>query len=515
MRTMTIDENQVVHSAEAVIVIPTLGRVQQQRTLANLPAEWQARAVLCVPASEADQHTYPRLMVHADLDGIGKTRQFIHEHVDAPVVVHVDDDLDFYERYQYEPPRIHTARPEAVGRCFDELTASLLADSTIGLATVSQRQGNCWVTDRWTDKPGRPCRVLGYRPETLNAIGFRFRTRTLEDFDLGLTVLRSGLRIGTSYHFAQGQRASNAAGGCSLTRTRETHDADVRHLAHLHPGFVTVVQRTSKTGWFEGGARTEAQIAWAKAAAAGRRPKPTHPGTALMRVSDACRILAAANTIDEIKLLRDQASTFQEFVRAQKLGLDKQNDAAEIKLRAERKLGELLADTKARGRCLRDEGTGKILGAARTLPDGITDTQSHRWQRCALVPEENFIVWVERIRAAGEELTSKGLYDLARPHAQNNLVTDLPLAPGGRADEDAQGPNASIIEGQLVDDSGAPLPDAYAQMVQLFLTVKTKRVLQQQCDALMSILGTDNLSDTVLLAVDRVYAELVAKRHAA
>lgn len=73
---------------------------------------------------------------------------------------------------------------------------------------------------------------------------------------------------------------------------------------------------------------------------------------ALANLSAATQALAAASTLEEVKQIHDMAQAAQTYARAAKLGLEAQNHAAEIKLRAERKAGELLAQLE------RDERAG-------------------------------------------------------------------------------------------------------------------------------------------------------------
>lgn len=65
-----------------------------------------------------------------------------------------------------------------------------------------------------------------------------------------------------------------------------------------------------------------------------------------------------------------------------------QQHAAEVKLRAERKAGELLAGMeKHRG----GRKTGNTMSPVSTLADvGVEKEQSSRWQRIAAVPEPTF-----------------------------------------------------------------------------------------------------------------------------
>jgi hypothetical protein len=64
---------------------------------------------------------------------------------------------------------------------------------------------------------------------------------------------------------------------------------------------------------------------------------------ALVKLEGAVRMLAEAGTLEEVKHVHDIAQAAAEYARAARLGLEAQNYAAEIKLRAERKAGEMLA----------------------------------------------------------------------------------------------------------------------------------------------------------------------------
>lgn len=83
-----------------------------------------------------------------------------------------------------------------------------------------------------------------------------------------------------------------------------------------------------------------------------------------------------------------------------------QNQCAEIKLRAERKAGEMLAaDGPAHGGDRRSEtrSHGETLNGL-----GITKSQSSRWQSIASIPETRFEQHVAETRQANRELTTAG-----------------------------------------------------------------------------------------------------------
>jgi hypothetical protein len=64
-------------------------------------------------------------------------------------------------------------------------------------------------------------------------------------------------------------------------------------------------------------------------------------------------LLAEALSVDEVRSIRDVAEAAGIYACEVLLGLEAQNDAADIKLRAERRLRELLADTPLQngGKC--------------------------------------------------------------------------------------------------------------------------------------------------------------------
>jgi len=99
------------------------------------------------------------------------------------------------------------------------------------------------------------------------------------------------------------------------------------------------------------------------------------------------------------------------YARNARLGIQVQNRAAELKLRAERKAGELLASLKLRG----GDRKSNVHRDRLKLHDlGITQNQSKRWQREASVPDEDFEEYVEQANHIGTEISSASLMRIAR-----------------------------------------------------------------------------------------------------
>jgi hypothetical protein len=131
-------------------------------------------------------------------------------------------------------------------------------------------------------------------------------------------------------------------------------------------------------------------------------------GDSLALLERGRRLLAEALGAGEVKQLRDQAAAVERYLRQQKYAHDAIQDAAELKLRAERRLGELLAGTVRAGnpQLLHDATIGR-------LPKGVSRTQSHRWQRVAGLPEDVFEAEIAAGRRRGD-LSTNALLKLAR-----------------------------------------------------------------------------------------------------
>ena len=65
--------------------------------------------------------------------------------------------------------------------------------------------------------------------------------------------------------------------------------------------------------------------------------------SSIEKLSIARSMLADAKSLDDILHIRDIAEAARVYAQAAKLGLENQNEAAEVKIRAERKAGEMLA----------------------------------------------------------------------------------------------------------------------------------------------------------------------------
>jgi phage N-6-adenine-methyltransferase len=133
--------------------------------------------------------------------------------------------------------------------------------------------------------------------------------------------------------------------------------------------------------------------------------------TELMRYDIACRAVAEANSIDEIKDIKDKAEAMRLYARqAQNKQLEA--DAGEIRFRAERRLGEMLSQSElAKGGRPPKETPTRKEGVSPTLAEvGISYKLSSRSKQLAAIPEEEFegILggWRDRVSKENERVSS-------------------------------------------------------------------------------------------------------------
>jgi SAM-dependent methyltransferase len=143
------------------------------------------------------------------------------------------------------------------------------------------------------------------------------------------------------------------------------------------------------------------------------------PESSLALIGDARAALEQARTLSDVKAIRDLAKGAERYAKAKKLGLAAERYAQEIILRAERKLGEMLAETpKAKG----SAGAGRPPKGGRSvrppkddapsLKDvGLTKSESSRAQKIAAIDETTFEEFVAKATAVvkdDEEAVPKG-----------------------------------------------------------------------------------------------------------
>jgi hypothetical protein len=172
--------------------------------------------------------------------------------------------------------------------------------------------------------------------------------------------------------------------------------------------------------------------------------------TQLIRYEQARNALAECHRVDEVKDIRDKAEAMAAYARQAK---DQELIlwATEIKVRAERRAGEMLAHmekstgSKFNGR--NEDGSVRRShdDTAKTLADvGVTKVQSSRWQQLASMTPEHFEATVATAKdTAGQVTTAFMLREAAKHKPRHNKR--LTQADKGRLEQLDQARGASML----------------------------------------------------------------------
>ena len=146
---------------------------------------------------------------------------------------------------------------------------------------------------------------------------------------------------------------------------------------------------------------------------------------------DAARYaLSMAVQVDEVKDIRDKAEAMAAYARQAK-DTELVQWATEIKVRAERRAGQMLAEMDLKPGV---KPIGHTIGPiTQTLADiGISKNESSRWQKLAAVTDTQFEEAVAAAKEVAGEVTTAAMLRAAKAHeAQTNPVAPVakPRAP--------------------------------------------------------------------------------------
>ena len=197
--------------------------------------------------------------------GIGHTRQWICEQHPIPKygphLCMLDDDLRFFVRRPDDNTKFTQASDESILAMFSAIGGHLLTSPLVG---VCAREGGNRITTPIVNNT-RILRLLAYDVAVLRKEHIKFdRLPVMEDFDVALQLLEKGYMNTVCANWCHDQGGSNTAGGCSTYRTMAIQKQGAEGLKALHPNFVTLVTKTTKTAW-GGQTRTDVQVQWKKA----------------------------------------------------------------------------------------------------------------------------------------------------------------------------------------------------------------------------------------------------------
>lgn len=249
------------------IFIPTIGRINNQRTYNSLPDSLLSKVTLVTNNYEIDELSLLYPAINCPLNGIAQTRQWLLDSVDFDVIIMIDDDFRWRQRKDMssmEATAMVTASPETIHWGIERLV-EIVADGEVPMAGISHSFGN----HLWKDPVEYNKRL--YSNYAINVKKFRelkikFDDVTLmEDFYVILQLLTKGYRNAVLTQVMWDQVASNSEGGCSTYRTPSLQEKASYELARHFPEFVKVVEKKTKSSWFPSGVRHDCNIQWKKA----------------------------------------------------------------------------------------------------------------------------------------------------------------------------------------------------------------------------------------------------------
>lgn len=255
------------------ILIPSRGRAKDIRTLQQMPRDLWEQTIMFVPKDEVDAyvgavHGMGVIVKGLSYSSIGEKRQKMAKWAQdyfCDMFFMVDDDVIWSRRNNDHEtglvpmgsgdfqPMLNFAYSQMVGK--------------VAVVGISAREGNNRMgfggPKDLIEPNTRVFRAAMFRTEEFLAVEHN-RLEFMEDFDVMLQLLEKGYENRCLYYWAQDQRGTQSQGGCSTTRTHESHERSAHRLQELHPNVVTLRQKTNKTGG-SFGTRTEVTIAWKKA----------------------------------------------------------------------------------------------------------------------------------------------------------------------------------------------------------------------------------------------------------
>jgi len=251
------------------IIIPTKGRLHNQKTLSQLAPKLLERTIIVVEPDEWFDHYMEygnKCKVYSlpnTIKGIANKRQHCIDVCKTEYLFMLDDDLAFFKR-QEGSVKLDKCSDDNQYNMFSLLLSWMDTDG-YPLVGVSARQGNNHTSEFYKEAT-RQMNFHGIHIPPFRKLNLKFNSITLmEDFHLVLSLLTQGIPNRVLYGYCWNQLGSGAEGGCSTYRTPELQKECAEQLEFDYPDFVTVVEKTNKTGWKGMQTRTDVRVQWKKA----------------------------------------------------------------------------------------------------------------------------------------------------------------------------------------------------------------------------------------------------------
>lgn len=153
----------------------------------------------------------------------------------------------------------------------------------------------------------------------------------------------------------------------------------------------------------------------------------------LARLQQANEALAAATTLPDLKEVRDKIAAIESYVRQRDRSAAAINEATRLKLRAERRLGELLARAPKNGGG-RPKTSNTVLQVSSPPPRlddlGISRQQSYRWRKIAALPAAVVEAKIDAATERGEAVSAERVVRQTVKETRPEVPPSPPLPHG-------------------------------------------------------------------------------------
>jgi hypothetical protein len=160
----------------------------------------------------------------------------------------------------------------------------------------------------------------------------------------------------------------------------------------------------------------------------GKAVKNYQPPTDIVLYDKMVLAINECHKTDEVKDIRDRALALEYYARQAK-NEEAERKAAEIRIRAERKVGELLAEVNPGpgGDRKSKEHDAPLIAYHKAKEEAkISDDQAKRWQQLAEIPEEEF---EEALSSPDIKPSTSGIIRQEKPPSFLKPVIDIPQPP--------------------------------------------------------------------------------------
>jgi hypothetical protein len=237
-----------------IIIIPTLGRINDQITYNNIPEKYKKDTYLVAQVHEFDEldsiYKNKVLKLPENIKTIGPTRQWIHNKFKDNIYAQFDDDLTFTKRkiivkynvldnYSKITESIHTIFTEVE---FDESFNLIEEWFKLGFGAASFGNIRRIIDSIAFTENDILLRTHFFNGPIIKDININYiEAGWAEDIGITLQILTNGYPIRTSNIFlVESPKMNSNSGGCNITRTAEIHNKGELELQKMWPNYITL-----------------------------------------------------------------------------------------------------------------------------------------------------------------------------------------------------------------------------------------------------------------------------------